>query len=139
MIEPGLYEYLSGVAAITAYVDDRIYPRGNTPQEILYPYITYERLAGRHVRHLTGGTGNAAPEFEINAWDRDGVRVLKVGDELRKALDNQQHANWGESYVAAVYLEDDEKTFESPTDGSKTGTHRVRMRFTIWHGETLTP
>lgn len=126
----------------SVFPDVQVHPAGVTPSASVTRYIAYQRISAVHARHLGGGTGLANPRYQITAWARKASDANAIAERIRIHLDNLR-GDVGEAgdleRVNGSFLQDDQDTFESPTDASQEGWHGVTMDFTFWHEETETP
>ena len=124
------------------FVDADVYPVGALPKQTRTRYVTFQRISAQHHRHLNGGSGVRSERWQIDCWTRTMSDAELMSDAIRISLDNRttaigDGANLTE--IDAAFLEDDSEEFTAPTDKSQVGHARVRMDFTIWHSETVTP
>ena len=137
-LNASLYSFLTAQSPVTDLVSTRIYPAGEAPKTITYPYVTYQRISNRHERHTQGGAALAAPRYEINCWAQSNLDAEAVADAIREAMNDFRGA-FGSVQSRGCFLESDDSDIEPPDDGSHVSKHVTRLDFTIWHTETATP
>ena len=67
-VNTAIYSYLSGLAAVTALVADRIYPLDRDTTETTLPAITFETLTDAQGHTLTGLDGRAKATVTFSCW-----------------------------------------------------------------------
>jgi len=137
-----LFQFLTQQSGVIALVNDRVYPVGESPKTIVYPYITYQKISNRHIRHMSVGSQLAASRFQINCWAKDASDADAVGQAVREAMDNRRgDIGTGGNVVnlRGSFLDSDDEDFEPPSDDSKVGRHNARLDLIIWHVESATP
>lgn len=84
--ERAIYALLSGDAAVAAIVATRIYPL-EAPRDARAPLIIYARGGGNRWRSLTGPSGLAQAEIQVDAYAAEYEAVKDLARAVRHALD----------------------------------------------------
>jgi hypothetical protein len=134
-----LIDYLREDAGLATFVGSRIYAFGASPANVVFPYLTVQRISAVHERHLTAGAGIAQFRYELTPWAKTRERAVQITDLLRERMDNYRGQMGGSGFAHAIQLDDDSEEFEAPTDKSDVGVFSNRMDFIIWASETVTP
>ena len=138
-LSEAVYAHLAGLSALTTLVSTRIYPEGEIPNVVEFPYVTFRRTGRAHERHLTGGSGLAQATLEIDCWALSDEDADDVHEAIRAGMDNYRGTMGSVLVVRNCVLENDDAEVEPPLDASQVAIHRVSMTFTIWHAESVTP
>ncbi len=141
-IDAALFYHLSHDTGVKAIIGNRAYPAGEVPSSADYEYLVVQRMSNRHVRHMTAGSGIAAPRYQIVSWGRSHLNVQTLAEAVRECLDNYVGTMGSGASLTTVYgsfLETDAAEFVTPSDGGEKGFWAVSQEFTIWHSETVTP
>lgn len=141
-IRTAIYSHFRNLSTLIALIGDRFYPTGEAPKTVQLPYATFQKVAGAHARHLGGGLGIASPRYQFTAWAADPAVAEKIGDLFRETLDNftGMLGTAGNAVdVRGAFLEDDDAAAIPPFDASNVGVHGLRLDFTIFHTESVTP
>lgn len=129
-IEAAIHARLSGWSDLAALVADQIYPL-TAPQNAVPPFITYQRVSAPRLRSTTGGSGQANPRFQIDAWAATYAEVKALAQQVRLALDNFRGAVAGVT-IRSCSLESDRDLIDPEADPR---LYRVSHDFLIWHDE----
>lgn len=126
-IHEDIYSYLSGVAALTALVSDRIYPT-YIPQGVAVPCVRFDRTSDGGFKDFDGqgSTVRVEVQFDCLALTLDGA--VAVAKAISDDLLNFKGA-FGTKYLQAGFLESEFDTFET-TIGD--GVYRASQAWTIW-------
>ncbi len=124
-------------------VGDEVYRFGQSPANVSYPYLTFQRISTERVRHLRGGAGLAAPRYQIDIWSTDALEVESAGRLLRMGLDNLRVSTFGSGAeaveVRVSFVTDEMSTAEPPIDATLEGVHRWSVDVDLWIPESITP
>jgi uncharacterized protein DUF3168 len=135
MIEASLETYLKNNAGIAALVASRIYPQ-LIPENPTYPAISYEKTSGEHERSLTGSSGLAMADFELECWAKTYGGAKSVADAVRNALDGFS-GMMGTDAVSEVHLDSDSDLFEISAGNEMQRLYGVQLSLTIWYRESI--
>lgn len=84
-IEEALSAYLLGQAAITAMIDQRLYPM-NLPQNTPYPALTYEQVAEAGLMAHDGPGELVSGRYQFDCCSNDYDRAKLLAREVKRAL-----------------------------------------------------
>lgn len=120
-IEQGIDSYLSGLAAVTNLIGDRLYPV-NLPQNPTYPALTYTQISEISIVAHDGAGDLMMCRFQFDCFALSYAGVKALARALRRALDGFK-GTMGEVTVPAVLFitaldafEDPPKVFRIPAD-----------------------
>lgn len=137
-----LFQFLLHQGGISGLVSQRIYAAGEQPARVVYPYITYFRLANDHQRHLGGGSGLTSARYQVDVWARKEYDADRISEAIREAFDCYK-GDMGSSVetinVLGMFLENDSELIEFPDDASERPIFNTSMDLVIWHAESVTP
>lgn len=136
MIEASVYNILSNDSTITAVVSDRIYHM-RSPQNAVYPNITYQRRGTQRNRHLRGPSGLTRGSFQVDCWAKTQGGARTLAEYVRLRLDNKS-GDWGDHNIQRVYLDEDLDGWEWEIAGKDAIIGRVTMVFAVWFSEAAT-
>lgn len=135
-IRLGLREFLSDDAAVSALVDDRIYPMVLKQGE-KQASIVFTKISGQGDHHMSGPSRLAQPLYQIDAWAGDPDVATDLANAIKERLDGYRGAMpYGttspqeEVEVLGVFFTDEREDFES-----EIGMYRVSRDYFIWHRE----
>ena len=118
----------------------RVYPRGEMPRTPPSdPYLTFEKVTSRHIRHLGGGSELAATQFDLRVYARRQRDSDTNAAIVKDMLDNRHHEDWSGTTMYGAFVDDTDESHLPPDDDSKRATFISRLTVTIWHGENATP
>lgn len=133
MIEAAINELLTGDSAITALVGDRVYYM-RSPQNAVYPNLTYQRRSTQRNRHLGGPSGLARATFQVDCWASTQKAARQLAELVRLRMDNKT-GNYGDHLVQRIYLDDDLDNWEWQLAGKDAIIGRVTLIFGIQFSE----
>lgn len=135
--EEALRKILTDDADVSALISARLYP-GDAPQSAPRPYGVYSRSSADHIGHMTGYSGCANTEINIEWYAESYPAVQTLADEARKAAAGFSGTvtNGSNSLVVSmVRIGDDSDGIEFPRDGSSGADHSVTQSYALWHSE----
>lgn len=139
-IHKAIASHLLHDSRVALLVDVRVY-RLPVPPRTPFPYISYQRISERRIRHFKASVGLLASTIQIDCWSEDSNQAIELADAVRRSLDHLEHVDLGREpnavAISAAYLENSIDDFTEPTDGMNLGVHRVIQTWDIWHAETL--
>ncbi len=89
-LESELVTRLEDDAGVGAVAGNRIYPI-NLPQNPTLPAVTYQRITGPRLRHLTGASGRGDARIQIDCW----AVTYGAGKSLAAAIQASLHGYIG--------------------------------------------
>jgi hypothetical protein len=131
-LEESIYTYLSGYAALTTYVNNKIYPL-NIPDKTKNPAIAYKRISGVRTAVLQGYTGETNPVIQFTCKADTYSEMKTVQEKLRIALENFTGQMGGGVTINAVLLEADFDVYDDETSEYISFTD-----FRFFHKENIT-
>lgn len=129
-VEKAFYALLSQEAAISGLVGSHIYPL-RAPEDIVAPFIVYQKISGIRWRSLGGPSGMAQTRIQIDAYAASYAGAKTLAESIRIALDGYRGTVLGVR-IGAVTLENDQDLLEEDIDPV---LHRVTMDFMVTHEE----
>lgn len=121
-LEQALYNYLTGVAGLTALIGTRVYPVA-LPQGATLPAVVYQRVSGARIRTMGDARLARRPRIQFTVWAATYASRLAVGAQLVAALDGYTPGTMGGAGgvdVLDVVL-DNEIDDHEPTSGAYQG------------------
>lgn len=118
MLETKLYTALTGSTLITEYAGLRIYPV-KLPQQVEFPCISYQRIAGGQVSGLDGYLTLENPTIQIDVWSSTYLAGKTLADNVHAVLD-------GTTTFRSVLVNDNDLYDDS------VEVFRVTMDFSCW-------
>lgn len=82
-----VYALLSGDAAVTALVADRIHAQGYAGDAPQAPYITWQLVSGVPEGYVAGRPGVDRFRVQVDAWAADAATAQAVAAAIRDALE----------------------------------------------------
>lgn len=135
-IESALYSYLSTKSTITDEVGTRIYPHP-APNDADYPFITYSVTSENTQHDMTGASGLANVQVQLDAWAETVADRSDASEAIRNALDGFTGNMGTENLnIRTCFLVDRSTLQESDPEGRQQPIFRASMDFTIWHVES---
>lgn len=131
VIEQALVSLLAGDPAVSAMVEDRIYPE-TAPQGESRARLTYQRISGQRVKSLDGPTGLAGPRFQVDCWAATKAESIDLARAVEKALDGFKATVEGVE-IQGIFMDDERDGQLAPAHGDEEGDRRVSLDFFIWH------
>jgi hypothetical protein len=126
-----LVSFLEEAPAISAIVEDRIYPQ-ILPQRSTLPAITYNQVSAVRVEDLSGPAGKARRRISINCWAATDTGAEALADAVRQSL-NGFHGWMRDTKIGSTRLDEEVYLFEQ--DAGTVGIYRVVQDFIIAHLE----
>ncbi len=135
MIEEAIFARLSGWAGLAGLVGTSIYPM-RAPQNVPAPYVVYQRISAPRLRSLLGGSGQANPRIQIDAYGTSYAQSKAVAEQVRLALDNFRGTvrlpDGTSVKIGACSLETDRDLIDGNMDPE---LFRTLHEFSLWHDE----
>lgn len=88
---PPVYALLSGDAAVSAIVADRIYRHSHAPQDVAKPYISWYVAGGHAENYLAGRPGIDQELVQIDCWSTTAQECKALMLATVKALELHGH------------------------------------------------
>ena len=123
-LEDTLYDLLSGTAAITTLVSDRIYEMRRDQGSGL-PALVYWRVSGPRVHSHDGASGLAHPRFQVDCWATTPSGANALAEAVRTAVDAYSTGD-----IKVAFLVNEQAAYED-----ETGEFFKILDFMFWHGE----
>lgn len=127
-INSDIYTFLSGIPALVAYCDDRIYPT-LIPQGAIYPAVRFNRDDDGGFKDFDGQGGTIQTGLQLDFLARTLTEADAMAAEVVTALKNYSGA-FGTRSLTSVFLESEFGTYESALDG---GVFRASQAWRFWH------
>lgn len=86
MIEVAVRAKLLAASAVSNLVSTRIYPL-MAPQNVVAPFVVYQRISVVRYRGLSGPTRTAQPRIQIDSYAADWKGAHELAGAIRQALD----------------------------------------------------
>lgn len=119
---PPLYRWLTEDATVAAQASDRIYPFGEAPAPVTYPYVTWQIISGLPEQYLGDRPDIDSVQVQVDCWGDGRVdvggskQVNDLADAVRNVL--EEHG-----YMV---------NFGSTERDPDTVSYRYRMDFQFW-------
>lgn len=122
MIENSVYQLLSNIDGLAAYISDRIYYQFNPNQEETQ-YLIYQKLSHSRPLNIDGSAGIESPDFQIDIYSdsEDTVR------NIRELLVNGLHGGSNEDYSENIQL----MLIDSEFSGFEAESNNYRITLTV--------
>lgn len=135
MIEEAINARLSSWPALAALIADRLYPM-EAPQNAPAPYVIYQRITGSRLRSIQGVSGQANPQFQIDAYGITYAQAKAVAAQVRLALDGFRGVinlpDGTAEIIRSCSLEMDRDLKDTTAEPA---LFRVLHEFSFWHDE----
>ncbi len=88
---PPVYALLTANMGVTSLISTRIYPFGEAPQGVTYPYVTFKVITGdpQNTQDKPPQVDNLGTQIDI--WAATGDTCLTVARAVRDALEPTAH------------------------------------------------
>lgn len=123
-----VYTLLSGIPALFAYCDDRIYP-AVLPQGATYPAVRFSKDDDGGFKDLDGQGGTIQTSLQIDFIAATLTDATAMAAAVAAALKNYSGV-FGTRYITTMFLESEFDTYESSLDG---GVYRASQAWRFWH------
>lgn len=126
-VEESIYTRITGDTSIG--VSTRVYPV-LAPQSATLPFITYQRVGGETLNHMTGTTGDDHGIYQVDIWAASYSSAKSVALKVRNRLNG-----WSQSSsptIAPITHLSEQDQLESPDDGGDVPLYRVIQEYSIW-------
>lgn len=97
-IEEAIYAHLTGNAAVTAFIGDRLFP-DHMPQDTPTPSIAFSRISTGRDMVMSGHCGLTDARFQFNCYSPLHAQARALADAVRLALIGYQGSMGGVSGV----------------------------------------
>lgn len=88
---PPVYQLLQADSAVTTLVGDRVYPFGEAPEGVIYPYATYGVITGTPENTFDKPPVVDRLGTQIDIWALTAKSCLDAAEAIRDALENSAH------------------------------------------------
>ncbi len=132
MIGKAIFSRLSSTTAITALVDDRIFPESIFSGEA-FPQSAYTITEAKPDRTFTGASGLVDSTVDIFIVAKDYAGAASLTDAVATALDNQA-GTWGGIKVQGAFIKS--RTDEHaplPDSGQDEPYYVTTLTLSVWH------
>lgn len=85
-LESELRARLIADGGVAALISARVYPL-ILPQAPTYPALTYQRISGPRLHHLTGSSGRGVARIQTDSWAETYAAAQALAAAVRAALD----------------------------------------------------
>lgn len=113
---PPVYALLIADSTVTGLVSARIYPFGEAPQGVAYPYVTWQVITALPENCLSSVPPVDAYGVQIDVWASTVASCLAVAEAVRDKLELSAHMT----------------AFGGTERSSDTRAYRYRMDFQFW-------
>lgn len=136
-IESALSSYLRTKDTITDEVSTRSYPHP-APNDAVYPFVTYTVTSEDQQHDMSGASGLARVNVQLDAWAKTIADRVAVSEALRNALDGFTGDMGAENLnIRSCFLSDRSTLQETDPEGRAQPIYRASMDFSIWHVESV--
>ncbi len=137
MLNEDIRNRLLSKSAITALVEDRIYPF-KVPEKQCFPAVTYQIINQDHDHHLTGASGLVQALVQITCYDFNYSKCTEVREAVRNAMDGFNQTQMGGSFVHNFILQPQEsEELIISEDKSQEDIYKIEMEFQVFYQETV--
>lgn len=133
-LEDGIYAYLSSLPSLALQVAGRIYA-DTAPQDDPYPRVIYQIITDVPDGHMSGSSGIAEGNVQVDVYALDSVSRGLVGDIIKNGMDGLIGYTMGSLRVDSIFLRTRNRSLEKPDNNSDANIFRLRMGFSIWYRE----
>ncbi len=106
------------------------------PEIAVAPYITYRRSSTQRERNMSGPTGQAKPQFEINCWATTYSGAIALAGAVRAAVDGHDGYMGDEvETVGHAFVLDESDVFEPYLEVTQRLYYGRRLVIEVWHSE----
>lgn len=134
-IRSAINAHLAAATAVTAIVNDRIYPVA-LPQDRPRPAITFSREKSGHDHNLKKASGTSLATIRVNSWGDKYKDAAALSEAVRVAMQGFSGTADGVK-IDCMTLMDDYDEFVQPQDGSDKGIFAVVFEFHIRYQESI--
>lgn len=121
---PPLFQALSTDAGVGVLLGAgplcRVYPAGEAPENVQYPYATWQIVSGNPENYLGDRPNIDQIRVQLDCWSPSAggsiTKASQVADAVRYALESRGH----------------QVDFGSTERDAETGSYRYRMDFDFW-------
>jgi len=135
MIEQSLYQYLSGIEAITNIVGTSIYHH-HLPQSAEFPVLTFQLISSRHEHDLLGAAGIVTARYQVDCWSYSLSEAATMAEAVRQALQGFS-GDMEDTEILFIVLDDQNNLDEAPKDGSDNWLYRREQDYLIKYRESI--
>ena len=125
-IASSLHTVLTGNAAVSALVANRVYAMVIPQHNDVFPALTYSQETGEFIEHLEGRSDTRLAEFSIDCWAKRYGETKTLAETVIAELVGFRGA-FGANTAESVRLEND---FDVPPEPD-TELYRNSLRFVI--------
>jgi len=127
-VDLAIYGLLSEADELARLSNGRVYPIIG-PQNVINPFITYERSSTVRVSALADDTNLAHAIFQISAWSNSRDEVVNTALQIRGVMQRFKGTNSGIT-IEDVYIQNEVDLYDSVSK-----LFQVSMDFEIWYRE----
>lgn len=123
---------LTGSAALTALVGDRIYA-GSGSDSPIFPYVIFDELGNEFSNSLSGDGGLRQSSLEVVSYIKspNTDSALAITRAIEDAL-GYKRGVFGGTVVDIIYPSDTDESIIAPTSGEEFGTIERSHSFDVW-------
>lgn len=137
-IKNALFDHLTADDGVSAIVDDRVYPNIAEPKAAL-PFITFQSIVTRPVRHLGGSSGIRDATIQIDSWAKSSPGATALAEAVVAALKpfGEAPGDMGTPVVSVrgVFLDSERESANMATDENEDVIFRVTQTYSVWYRE----
>lgn len=126
-LETEIRARLAADSTLSGLVSTRLYAL-KLPQEPTYPAVTYQRISGPRLSHLSGSSDFGTARLQIDSWGKPYLSVQSVAAAIRVSL----HGYHGMLSTLRVAIQLDNERDEYDDDAE---IYRVSQDYRLQHSE----
>lgn len=127
-INDDIFALLSGIPALVAICEDRIYPT-IIPQGVVYPAVRFNKDDDGGFKDFDGQGGTINTGLQLDFLAATLTQADAMAEAVAAALKNYSGAV-GTRYATSMFLESEFSSYESNLDG---GIYRASQAWRFWH------
>ncbi len=110
-INRAIYSRLSTFVGLSTLVSARIYPM-TAPQDVLMPYVTYQRISTVKIGLLSSDTDISEPRYQIDVYANTHLSCRDVADQIILAMQRWQGVESSVT-ILDVTIENDSDNYDN--------------------------
>jgi hypothetical protein len=131
IIETAIQKELSGTAAVSALVSNRIY-FVKAPQDVIKPYIVFFKVSAPREHTHDGAAGLVEARFQFDVFATTYIAAKAIAGQIQAILQGYSGTMGGAGgvYVNGCFYDDEQDLWEEDTN-----LYHIAMDFLMWVSE----
>ncbi len=128
-ISEAVVEQMLGVSALTALIDERLYPNV-APQDAEKPTVVYQLIDTQHVASRSGSSHLARSLFQFTCEDESYSGTKAVAAAVRGCWEDSRNTTITQLRIDGALIVNELDEYSETH-----ATHVIRLDVAIWHNE----